>query len=130
MRSTAWPTGCRWASIRPCSASRTPTRRRFSPLPYRPREGRELYEMADLYVKKVIESAPGVGEVSIGGSAKRAVQINVEAKRLAAYGLSIAQVREALVRQNAEIPGGRVDAGSANWLRTLAASARRGRFST
>jgi len=90
-----------------------------------PRDPRELYEMADLYVKQVIESAPGVGAVGIGGSAKRAVQINVEAKRLAAYGLSIAQVREALVRQNAEIPGGRVDAGFRELgLRTL------GRFRT
>jgi len=76
-----------------------------------PRDSRELYTLADLYVKDIIESAPGVGQVWIGGAAPRAVQVNVEAHRLAAYNLSIVQVREALDRQNAEVPGGRVDAG-------------------
>jgi HAE1 family hydrophobic/amphiphilic exporter-1 len=84
------------------------------------RTPRELFVLADRYVKDVIESAPGVGAVSVGGAADRAVQLNIEAKRLAAYGLSIRQVREALVRQNVDIPGGRVDAGSRELsLRTL-----------
>jgi HAE1 family hydrophobic/amphiphilic exporter-1 len=52
-----------------------------------------------------------VGQVQISGASERAVQVNIEARRLAAYGLSIMQVREALARQNAEIPGGRIDAG-------------------
>jgi len=76
-----------------------------------PRESRELYVLAERAVKNVIESARGVGEVRIGGAADRAVQVNIEARRLAAYQLSIMQVRDALVRQNAEIPGGRVDMG-------------------
>ncbi|XZE20960.1 efflux RND transporter permease subunit [Pirellulaceae bacterium SH449] len=71
----------------------------------------ELYYLADRYVKSVIESAQGVGQVSISGAAERAVKINVEAQRLAAYQLSIMQVREAIVRQNTEVPGGRVDEG-------------------
>jgi len=84
------------------------------------RDRRELYVLADRYVKDVVESAPGVGKVSIAGAAERAVQVNIEARRLAAYGLSIAQVREALVRQNADLPGGRVDAGFRELdLRTL-----------
>ncbi len=68
----------------------------------------------------MIESAAGVGEVSIAGAADRAVKVNVDAERLAAYGMSILQVREALVRQNTEIPGGRVDEGfRERALRTL-----------
>ncbi len=85
-----------------------------------PREGRELYVLAERYVKNIIESAPGVGEVQISGASDRAVQVNIDARRLAAYRLSITQVREALVRQNAEVPGGRVDAGTREYsLRTL-----------
>jgi len=85
-----------------------------------PRDSRELYILADLYVKNVIESAPGVGQVLIAGASDRAVQVNLEARRLVAYGLSIMQVREALVRQNTDIPGGRVDAGIRELgLRTL-----------
>ena len=85
-----------------------------------PRDARELYFLAERYVKNIIESAPGVGEARLAGSAERAVRINVESKRLAAYGLSILQVREALARQNVEVPGGRVDAGIRELeLRTL-----------
>jgi len=84
------------------------------------RDRRELYVLADRYVKDVIESARGVGQVSIAGAADRAVQVNIEARRLAAYGLSIGQVRDALERQNADLPGGRVDAGFRELdLRTL-----------
>jgi HAE1 family hydrophobic/amphiphilic exporter-1 len=85
-----------------------------------PHTSRELYFLADRYVKAAIESARGVGEVEIRGAVDRAVQINVEANRLAAYRLSIAQVHEAITSQNAEIPGGRVDAGFRELsLRTL-----------
>jgi HAE1 family hydrophobic/amphiphilic exporter-1 len=84
------------------------------------RPSRELYVLADRFVKNVIESAQGVGQVFISGAADRAVQVNIEARRLAAYQLSIMQVRDALVRQNIDIPGGRVDTGSRELtLRTL-----------
>jgi len=76
-----------------------------------PRPPSELFLLADRYVKNIIESAPGVGQVTIAGAADRAVQVNIDAQRLAAYRLSILQVRDALAQQNAEVPGGRVDAG-------------------
>jgi HAE1 family hydrophobic/amphiphilic exporter-1 len=85
-----------------------------------PRTSRELYFLADRYVKAAIDSARGVGEVEIEGAVDRAVQINIQAERLAAYRLSIAQIHEAITSQNAEIPGGRVDAGFRELsLRTL-----------
>ena len=74
-----------------------------------PREGRELFFLAERYVKNVIESASGVGEVTISGAADRAVQVNIDARRLAAYRMSITQVHDALVRQNSDVPGGRVE---------------------
>lgn len=76
-----------------------------------PRTSRELYVLADRYVKNVIESSHGVGQVQIAGAADRAVQVDIDARRLAAHQLSILDVREALVRQNAELPGGRIDEG-------------------
>jgi HAE1 family hydrophobic/amphiphilic exporter-1 len=75
------------------------------------RTPRELFLLADRFVKNVIESARGVGQVQIVGSADRAVQVNIDARRLAAHHLSILQVREALARQNADVPGGRMDEG-------------------
>ena len=76
-----------------------------------PRSPRELYLLADNFVKNVIESSKGVGQVTIAGSADRAVQIDVSADRLAAHQMSILEVRDAVQRQNAEIPGGRLDQG-------------------
>lgn len=85
-----------------------------------PRTPSELFMLADRFVKNVIESAPGVGQVTIAGSADRAVQVDVDARRLAAHQLSILQVREALMRQNVDVPGGRVDEGlRERALRTL-----------
>ena len=85
-----------------------------------PRSPRELYYLAEHSVKNVIESAAGVGEVVINGTSDRAIQVNIEAGQLAAHRLSIVQVRDALVAQNIEVPGGRVDAGHRELsLRTL-----------
>lgn len=84
------------------------------------RSSRELYVLADRYVKNVIESAPGVAEVEIAGAADRAIQINVDAERLAAHQLSILEIKDAITRQNTEVPGGRVDEGTRERaLRTL-----------
>ncbi len=76
-----------------------------------PRSATELYYFADRYVKGVIESSKGVGAVSIAGAAERAIQVQIDADRLAAYQMSILQVRDALAMQNSESPGGRVDEG-------------------
>ncbi|MGV3486371.1 MAG: efflux RND transporter permease subunit [Planctomycetaceae bacterium] len=85
-----------------------------------PRSPRELYVLAEQSVKNVIESSQGVGQVQIAGAADRAVQIDVNADRLAAYKLSILQVREAVQRQNAEVPAGRMQQGRRERaLRTL-----------
>lgn len=72
------------------------------------RSPRELTEIADKVVKVYLERAPGVGEVRLVGGQERALNIWVDADRLAAYGLPITAVREAIERQNANIPGGNV----------------------
>jgi HAE1 family hydrophobic/amphiphilic exporter-1 len=81
---------------------------------------RELTEIADKLVKPRLERSAGVGEVSIVGGLERAINIRVEADRLAAYRLSIADVRSALVRQNADVPGGNITSGpNERILRTM-----------
>jgi HAE1 family hydrophobic/amphiphilic exporter-1 len=72
---------------------------------------RELTELADKVVKPRIERSAGVGEVSIFGGLERAINIWVDADRLAAYRLPIAEVQQALERQNQDAPGGNVTAG-------------------
>lgn len=70
---------------------------------------REITEIADKQVKDSLSSLPGVGSVTLVGGRKRAVQVNVDTRKLEAYHLSIDQVRNALAGQNLELPGGRVD---------------------
>lgn len=72
------------------------------------RSQRELTEIADKIVKKRIERSLGVGEVGIMGGLERALNIWVDADRLAAYQLPITAVSDAIQRQNANIPGGNV----------------------
>ncbi|HJR07825.1 MAG TPA: efflux RND transporter permease subunit [Pyrinomonadaceae bacterium] len=81
---------------------------------------RELTELGDKVVKPQLERAGGVGSVSVVGGLERAINVQVDAERLAAYRLSISQVRQALARQNADVPGGNVDTGRRELtLRTL-----------
>jgi HAE1 family hydrophobic/amphiphilic exporter-1 len=75
------------------------------------RSVRELTEFADKIVRVQLERAGGVGEVRVVGGLERAVNVWVDAERLRAYGIPITAVRQALQRQNADIPGGNVDAG-------------------
>ena len=69
---------------------------------------RELTEIADKLVKPFLERSAGVGEVEIVGGLERAISVWVDADRLAAYQLPITAVRDALARQNADLPGGNV----------------------
>lgn len=81
---------------------------------------RELYELGEREVKDAIESVGGVGQVLMVGGQKRAVNVWVDANRLAAYKIPILSVRDAVARQNSDIPGGRVDEGKRELvLRTL-----------
>jgi len=72
------------------------------------RSQRELTELADKIVKRQLERTLGVGEVEIRGGLERAISIWVDADRLSAYQIPITAVREAIVRQNANVPGGNV----------------------
>ena len=69
---------------------------------------RELTELADKTVRVQLERTSGVGEVRVVGGLERAINVWVDADRLAAYQLPITAVRTALDRQNADLPGGNV----------------------
>src|SRR5688572_1472840 len=72
---------------------------------------RELTEVADKIVRPRIERSSGVGEVSIFGGLERAINVWVDADRLAAHKLPISEVQRALEQQNQDAPGGNVTAG-------------------
>jgi HAE1 family hydrophobic/amphiphilic exporter-1 len=69
---------------------------------------RELTELADKVVKLRLERASGVGQVQLVGGLERAINVWIDADRLAAYRLPITAVRDAIRRQNSGLPGGNV----------------------
>ncbi|MFL6259706.1 MAG: efflux RND transporter permease subunit [Thermoanaerobaculia bacterium] len=81
---------------------------------------RELTEYADKVIKVQLERSSGVGEVQLVGGLQRAINVWIDPDRLAAYGIPITAVRQAMVRQNAEAPGGNVTSGARErTLRTM-----------
>ena len=84
------------------------------------RDFREVTEIARKQIKERLETVPGVGAINLVGGRVRAMNVVVDTDRLAGYNLSVDDVRQALVRQNLEVPGGRVDQGPRELvLRTL-----------
>ena len=81
---------------------------------------RELTELGDKTARPQLERVSGVGEVRVVGGLQRAINLWVDAERLEAYQIPITQVRQALQRQNADVPGGNVNTGREELvLRTL-----------
>jgi hydrophobic/amphiphilic exporter-1 (mainly G- bacteria), HAE1 family len=84
------------------------------------RSQRELSELADKLVKVQLERSAGVAEVELVGELERAINIWIDADRLAAYQIPINEVRDAIERQNTAVPGGLVTtAVREQTLRTL-----------
>ena len=76
------------------------------------RDPREITEIARRRIKEDLESLSGVGAVILVGGRQRAIQISIDTDRLQKYEqLTIEDVRQALIRENQEQPGGRIDQG-------------------
>lgn len=66
----------------------------------------------------------GVGQVNRSGGVDREIRVELDPQRLAAYGVTAAQVSQALTNVNNNLPGGRVTiAGSERAIRTLGSAA-------
>ena len=84
------------------------------------RSQKEVSEIVDKQIKQVLETLNGVGEVSFSGNRPREIQLLLDKNRLNAYNLTVDQVRQAVQRQNVEIPGGSFISGPAEIaLRTM-----------
>jgi hydrophobic/amphiphilic exporter-1 (mainly G- bacteria), HAE1 family len=93
------------------------------------RAKQEITEIARKRIKEDIESLSGVGAAILAGGRQRAVNIWIDTDKLTSYHLSIAQVRDALARENLELPGGRVDQGQREVvLRTMGRMETPGEF--
>ncbi len=84
------------------------------------RDVREVTEIAKHQIQEQLQTVAGVGSVFLSGGHSRAINVYVNTDRLSAYNLSIEDVRQALISQNQEVPGGLVQQGPRElMLRTL-----------
>jgi multidrug efflux pump len=71
--------------------------------------GLELTDVADRVLKERIQRIPGVGSVIIAGERRYAMRVWLDPLHMASHGLTTQDVEAAIRRENAEIPGGRVE---------------------
>jgi multidrug efflux pump len=69
----------------------------------------ELTDVINRVVKPRLQTVPGVADVQVGGDRTRAMRIWIDPDQLAAYGLTVQDVEDALRRQNLEVPAGRIE---------------------
>ncbi len=72
--------------------------------------GLELSDAADRILKERLQRLPGVGSVIFGGERRYAMRVWLDPLRMAAHGLTAQDVENSVRQENAEIPGGRVEA--------------------
>jgi len=68
----------------------------------------ELSDYADNVLSQRLQTIPGVSSVQIWGQRKYAMRLWIDPVRLASYGCTVSEVREALNKQNVELPSGKL----------------------
>lgn len=72
------------------------------------RNALELSDYAENVIGQRLETIPGVSGIQIWGEKRYAMRLWIEPYKLASYGLTVADVRQALNDQNVELPSGKI----------------------
>src|SRR5919206_811979 len=75
----------------------------------------KLQQFADGTLKKELQAISGVARVELVGGLERAIEVQVDQRKLEAHGLSILQVTEALAADNLNVPAGNVTQRDKDW---------------
>ncbi len=75
----------------------------------------ELTDYADRYLVDRLATVPGVAQVQIYGEQRYAMRIWLDPDAMAARGLTVTQVEQALVRQNVELPAGALESADKDY---------------
>lgn len=80
----------------------------------------ELSEIADLTVKEQLQTIPDVSSVQIWGEKRYSMRIWLDPIKMAAYGLTPIDVKNAITQENVELPSGSIEGNSVELtLRTM-----------
>ena len=69
----------------------------------------ELSEIADLTVKEQLQTIPDVSSVSIWGEKKYSMRLWLDPVKMAGYGITPSDVKEAIDKENVELPSGSIE---------------------
>ena len=75
----------------------------------------QLYDLASTVLAQKIAQLSGVGQVNVAGSSLPAVRVDLNPDALNHHGLSLDEVRSAIVAANSEGPKGALEQGSRHW---------------
>lgn len=67
---------------------------------------KELYDLLDKKIEPVFSRVNGVAQVDLVGGQEREIQVNLDEKKMQGYGLSIADVQQAILSSNLDFPTG------------------------
>jgi len=84
------------------------------------RPAREITELTKNIIKKQIETVPGVGNVEMIGGQEREILIALNPEKMESYGIAVSDVQGAISAANLEIPGGRVEESSREYIVRMA----------
>ena len=80
----------------------------------------QLTELANNVLKERLQTIPGVSEIRVYGEKNYAIKLYIDPLKLAGYKLTPLDVRDALNRENVELPTGRIEGyGTELSVRTL-----------
>ncbi|MDA1021685.1 MAG: efflux RND transporter permease subunit [Cyanobacteria bacterium] len=68
----------------------------------------DLAEYVDQEIKDYFQNVPGVSKVIFGGERRRSIQVLLDTKKLAYYGLTVIDIEKALDANNIELPAGTI----------------------
>jgi multidrug efflux pump len=87
-------------------------------------ESKSIYDVAyiaDTVIKERVQTIPGVASVRIFGDKRYAMRLMLDPDRMAAHGVTPADIQSAIQRENVDLPAGRLEGASTEMgLRSLA----------
>ncbi|MBI2496280.1 MAG: efflux RND transporter permease subunit [Candidatus Omnitrophica bacterium] len=73
---------------------------------------RDLMEYVQDHLKDQFQTINGVGEIFLGGFIERNLRVWLDTEKLSAYQLTVQDIIDAIQREHAELPAGRIETGT------------------
>lgn len=77
-------------------------------------EATKLYDIVNQKIQPTLSRLPGMAQATLVGGEEREIQININAQKLEAHKLSLAQVRQVVTNANQEFPTGAIKTDEQN----------------